>query len=172
MPLEPKGSEHLLLLGSRAFLIMNKSKKQIRQRIRLARKHLSPEQQLMAAEKVCSFVTHLTRYRLGQHIAFYLSFEGELDPKPLLLHAHQSGKHCYLPVLHPRQIGTLAFVPYTPGDPLIANRFGILEPAIKNETNYYPIWHLDIVFTPLVAFDHQQNRLGMGKVIMIEHLHF
>jgi 5-formyltetrahydrofolate cyclo-ligase len=143
--------------------MMNKNKNELRQRIRRERKALSCEQQLFAATQVYTHITHLNRYRLSQHIAFYVSAEGELDCTLLIQHAHQAGKHCYLPVLHPQKIDTLAFLPYAPGDRLIANRFGILEPVVDYTKNHYPAWQLELVFTPLVAFDKQRNRLGMGK---------
>lgn len=142
---------------------MNTNKHQIRQHMRAARRSLSQEQQQRAADQVCEQVIHINRYRFSQNVGFYLSFDSELDPTSLLLHAHQTGKKCYLPALHPRQIGMLSFFPYVPGDPLIPNRFGILEPALAHEQQPHPSWQLDIVFTPLVAFDKHKNRLGMGK---------
>jgi 5-formyltetrahydrofolate cyclo-ligase len=50
---------------------------------------------------------------------------------------------------------------YEPDDVLKKNRFGILEPEI-NFKKIIPAWALDIVFTPLIAFDSEGNRLGMG----------
>lgn len=41
------------------------------------------------------------------------------------------------------------------------NKFGILEPKL-NVRNVLPVSHLDLIFTPLVAFDKDGNRLGMG----------
>lgn len=41
------------------------------------------------------------------------------------------------------------------------NRFGILEPDIQHNRIMHPR-SLDIVIVPLVAFDVQRNRLGMG----------
>lgn len=161
VPPEPKGSKQHLRLGGPC-LIIPMNKQSLRQLIRTQRRALSLAQQQEAAEKICTHVTQSNRYRLSNHIAFYLSFENELDPTPLLLQAHQAGKQCYLPVLHPQKIGFLCFLPYQPGDPLIENRFGILEP-IYNPKLLFPTWQLEIVFTPLVAFDKQGNRLGMGQ---------
>ncbi len=137
------------------------NKNELRQQLRIKRNALTPDQQQLAAKRAHTFATQLNRYRLSQHIAFYLSFDNEIDPNTLLLHAHQAGKHCYLPVLHPRKIGTLAFMQHKPGDKLIANQFGILEPEY-HEQHCFPTWHLDLVFMPLVAFDQHRRRLGMG----------
>lgn len=142
---------------------MSHHKNEIRKLIRAKRKALSKQYQDTYAQQVYQHIVGLNRYRLSQHIAFYLSNEGELNPELVLLHAHQAGKQCYLPVLHPQKVGTLVFSPYAPGDDLVANRFGILEPHIKNLDHHLPFWQLDLVFMPLVAFDQHRNRLGMGK---------
>ncbi len=41
------------------------------------------------------------------------------------------------------------------------NRFGIIEPQL-NCQQIVPLSTIDIICTPLVAFDQQGNRLGMG----------
>lgn len=41
------------------------------------------------------------------------------------------------------------------------NRFNIFEPPL-NVNNIIPISNIDIIFTPLVAFDESGQRLGMG----------
>ena len=40
------------------------------------------------------------------------------------------------------------------------NKYGIFEPHL-NVQNVLPLEQLDVIFTPLVAFDKQGNRLGM-----------
>ena len=44
---------------------------------------------------------------------------------------------------------------------MLKNKFGIWEPKL-NVQSVLPLEELDILFTPLVAFDKQGNRLGMG----------
>lgn len=141
---------------------MNNSKNEIRSLIRAKRKSLPEELQKNAAEQVFSHIVHLNRFRMSHHIAFYLSAEGEINPELLLKHAHENGKQCFLPVLHSQKINTLCFLPYKPGDDLVANRFGILEP-LNDVSKHFPAWQLDLAFLPLVAFDEKRNRLGMGK---------
>jgi len=115
-----------------------------------------------ASIKVSHHALQLNRYRLSEHIAFYLSHQGEINPMPILEAAYAAGKKCYLPKLHPRKIGELCFHAFVPGGPLMLNRYGIWEPD-DDPDSVFPAWHLDLVFTPLVAFDHEKNRLGMGK---------
>jgi 5-formyltetrahydrofolate cyclo-ligase len=44
---------------------------------------------------------------------------------------------------------------------MVANRYAILEPKL-NCGQICPLPELDILLMPLVAFDEQGNRLGMG----------
>jgi len=71
------------------------------------------------------------------------------------------GKQCFLPVLDTLRPRRLWFAPYRIGDPLVANRYGIPEPACPSRYRV-AAWCLDLVLTPLVAFDEMGNRLGMG----------
>ena len=44
-------------------------------------------------------------------------------------------------------------------DLLIVNKYGMLEPDIRNKKNFLP----DIILIPLLAFDNSNSRLGYGK---------
>lgn len=66
-----------------------------------------------------------------------------------------------MPVLHPFSPGNLLFLAFQKDTPMHYNKFGILEPKL-NVRNVLPVSHLDLIFTPLVAFDKDGNRLGMG----------
>ena len=84
-----------------------------------------------------------------------------MPPTPLMSLAWGMGKRVYLPVLSHLRQDHLLFAPYAPGDALRDNRFGIPEPVVPlRET--LDLKSLDLVLMPLVAFDGQGNRLGMG----------
>lgn len=68
-------------------------------------------------------------------------------------------KSCYIPVLNEEE-NKLYFVRYVYGDALRLNRFSILEPV--NASRKIAPENLDIVITPLIAFDLQGHRLGTG----------
>lgn len=70
-------------------------------------------------------------------------------------------KQIYLPVLHPFCPGHLLFLHYRPDSQLIRNRLNILEPQL-DVRDVLPLKRLDVVITPLVAFDRDGQRLGMG----------
>ncbi|PHM26979.1 5-formyltetrahydrofolate cyclo-ligase [Xenorhabdus budapestensis] len=136
-------------------------RKSIRQKIRQLRKSLSPEQQLQFALQAAERVIVHPRILQAKKIALYLSFDGELDTRPLIQQLWQQNKQVYLPVLHPFSRNHLLFLHYQPDTPLVQNHFNIEEPRL-DVRQVLPISELDIMFIPLVAFDHTGQRLGMG----------
>lgn len=84
-----------------------------------------------------------------------------MDAFPLLRLAHARHKRCFLPVLRPHPDRKLWFLEYKRGDALENNRFGIPEPRLHNRRIRLP-WELDLMLVPLVGFDADCNRLGMG----------
>ena len=90
-------------------------------------------------------------------MACYLANDGELDPAPLVRRLRSSGREIYLPVLDGP---LLRFAPWTEGEPLRRNRFGIPEPATRHRAR--SALRLDVILVPLVVFDDAGNRLGMG----------
>jgi 5-formyltetrahydrofolate cyclo-ligase len=98
------------------------------------------------------------RVRRAHRIACYLANDGEIDPGPAINLLRGGGRRILLPVLRGER---LWFLPFEPGTPLAANRFGIPEPAVSAR-HRCPARDLDLVLVPLVAFDGAGNRLGMG----------
>jgi 5-formyltetrahydrofolate cyclo-ligase len=135
------------------------SRQQLRQILRARRRALTVGQQVRAALGLVNRIGHQHVFRNARHIAFYIANDGELDPEPLIRRALALGKHCYLPVLDTRS-SAMAFARYRPGDKLWRNRFGIPEPIPRVPRVAGD--ELDLVCLPLVGFDLQGNRLGMG----------
>ena len=133
----------------------------IRKELRQRRQALSQKQQEVAAEQLCSNLLADPDYQAADTVAFYLPFDGEISPLNILSHAFEQGKTCCLPVLD-AVLPELHFVECRTGAVLQSNRYGIEEPAF-NTANLVPPAQLDIIFLPLVAFDLQGTRLGMGK---------
>jgi len=106
-------------------------------------------------------VTALNEFQTARHIAVYIAMDGEIDPAELIAHARTAGKTLYLPVLEHADDGILEFAPWQPETPLYPNRFRIPEPRVSAES-LRAAQDLDLVLTPLVAFDVHGNRLGMG----------
>ncbi|MFZ1873095.1 MAG: 5-formyltetrahydrofolate cyclo-ligase [Chania sp.] len=133
----------------------------LRNEIRQRRRALTPAQQHDFALQIAARLAQHPRIQAAHRIAVFLSFDGELDTRPLIEQLWQQGKQVYLPVLHPFSPGNLLFLRYTPNTPLVRNCFNILEPAL-DVRHVLPVLQLDVVLTPLVAFDAVGQRLGMG----------
>ena len=71
------------------------------------------------------------------------------------------GKSTYLPVLNAWPRTRMVFQRIMPNERLRPNRFGIAEPAFR-PNRQRRIWTLDLVLMPLVGFDEEGGRLGMG----------
>jgi len=134
---------------------------QIRQQVRAARRALSAQQQIMDAEKLLVRLIKLEKVQRASSIAISLAFDGEIDTRPFINWCWENNKQVYLPVVDPFNKGHLLFLHYTKNTEMVTNKYGISEPKL-NPLHICPISQLDIVFTPLVAFDKQGNRIGMG----------
>lgn len=154
------------ILSNRMKSIQQTLRNQLRQQIRKTRANLTALQQQQAEDSITQQALALIEERNAQHIALYLSFDGEISTEKLIKTLWAQGKQVYLPVLHPFNPNHLLFLRYLPDTPMLKNKFGIWEPKL-NVQSVLPLEELDILFTPLVAFDKQGNRLGMGGGFMI-----
>ena len=154
------------ILSNRMKSTQQTLRNQLRQQIRKTRANLTALQQQQAEDSITQQALALIEERNAQHIALYVSFDGEISTEKLIKTLWAQGKQVYLPVLHPFNPNHLLFLRYLPDTPMLKNKFGIWEPKL-NVQSVLPLEELDILFTPLVAFDKQGNRLGMGGGFMI-----
>ena len=136
--------------------------KALRQQIRQQRRALSDSEREHAAFLLCERIAASRAFQQSKHVAFYLTNDGEIDLSLLIKHAWQQGKKCYLPVLAEPNTQRLWFILYTADTKLRNNRFGIPEPIHSRKTRLRKTLSLDLILMPLVAFDQQGNRVGMG----------
>jgi 5-formyltetrahydrofolate cyclo-ligase len=137
------------------------SRQQLRRQLRAARRALTPAQQRQAAQGLYRQLAQHPLFRRARHIALYLPNDGEIDPRPLLREAQRRGKRTYLPVLSDWPRTKMVFQQVRRGEKLRPNRFGIPEPRIQR-ARQRNIWALDLILLPLVGFDDEGGRLGMG----------
>jgi len=133
----------------------------LRQRLRLERLQLPGAARKTASERVCERLAQLSVFRRARRVAAYHAVRGELDLAPLLQWVTAPAKHWYLPVIHPGRERTMRFVPYDPAHEPALNRYGIPEPDPAAAPAIRP-QDLDLVLLPLVAFDAEGRRIGMG----------
>jgi 5-formyltetrahydrofolate cyclo-ligase len=133
----------------------------LRKEIRSQRRALSLHDQRSHSSAMTSLLCRSPLFLYSKRIALYLQEDGEIATNLILSRARELKKQCYLPVLRPPPQQALWFAEYRPGDCLLRNRFGIEEPCIRARRQTPP-WGLDLILLPLVAFDTDGNRLGMG----------
>ncbi|MBX3708383.1 MAG: 5-formyltetrahydrofolate cyclo-ligase [Gammaproteobacteria bacterium] len=136
------------------------TKLQLRKYFREIRSQIKMEYRQYAAQAANLHFTHLPMFKQSQHIACYLYAKDEFDASPIIQTIWQSQKACYLPILTGSKDNSLLFSRYNDGDALHLNRYSILEPA--DISHVISPENLDMVITPLVAFDLQGHRLGAG----------
>lgn len=133
----------------------------IRTQIRQRRRELSATQQQDAAAQLLVRFCEFLQDHPARCIALYLSFDGEIATHPLIEWCWSHHIDVCLPILDPDNPGHLLFMPYTPKSQMTKNRFNIDEPSLIPEL-LVDKHTIDIIFTPLVAFDRAGHRLGMG----------
>lgn len=139
---------------------MNQRQK-IRYQARKQRRELTPRQRKHYTTHFLKQAKQSQTFINAKRIAFYLPNDGELNLTLLLKQAIKMKKHCYLPVIKKYPSRHLCFTHYRPGDPLKMNHFNIPEP-ISLKRNSIKAASLDLILMPLVAFDQQGHRIGMG----------
>jgi 5-formyltetrahydrofolate cyclo-ligase len=88
-------------------------------------------------------------------IAAYWPSGHEADPLPLLQYAHRLGKKIALPRFE-HGTGAMSFHVWAPDQPTDCHRGYVMPEAGA------PLAHPDLIFAPLIGFDHALNRLGQG----------
>ena len=134
------------------------SKAQLRSTLRRRRQALSADQQDLAARAASNHIAELPGWRNAQRIALYLAADGEIDTTPLSELGRAQHKQLFLPVI--KADNSLGFAEWRPDSPLSTTRFDIPEPPAQ--ASRCPAENLDIIFLPLVGWDLQGGRLGMG----------
>ncbi len=129
----------------------------LRKKYRNLRRSIAAEDKIHAACSISNiFLDYLNKEK---KIAVYLARDGELDLSFLINELWQQNIFTFLPVIDSAN-DTLKFAEYSSTTSMQKNYYGIDEPA----TDFFtPLQSFDIVLLPLVAFNRDGARLGMGK---------
>ncbi len=130
----------------------------LRSAYKAQRTQLSPDAIATLSVEITGALWRLPVLARSRRIAFYLPIRGEVDCQYATRIAWDRGREAFLPVVRGRE---LVFAPYRPNSAFLRNRYGIPEP-ITEEGRFLRPQEIDVVLTPLVAFDKNGNRLGMG----------
>ncbi len=141
------------------FFMTSLLKNILRDTYRGIRNGLSDEYQVSISLKICNNIQKLEQYRYAKRISLYHAFGKEVNLDTLWRSAPRQGKFCYFPAVN--EDNTLSFLPATPSTSFKPNRFGILEPNVsKNDA--IATSELQAILIPLVVFDKECTRIGMG----------
>lgn len=156
------------------------SQDQLRKRIRATRNALTASQQRTHASQaqkhfIDFFETHLRQDFADSplKLAVFLSQDGELGTQSVIETLWQTSQfELFLPVLDKNHHKTMRFGRYTPQTKLVDNHFKIPEPQETTEHPFISADQLDLVLTPLVAYDAKGDRIGMGGGFYDQTFHF
>lgn len=138
---------------------MSEDRAPLRHLLRERRRALPAKDRIAAAEALAQRLLALPfAPRHGGHVAGYWAMDGEIALHVWQLRLPKDVSYC-LPVL--ADDGLLRFAPWRAGEPLVANRYGIPEPENAG-TTALSAEAMDLIVLPLVGFDAQGHRLGMG----------
>jgi len=111
--------------------------------------------------RICRRIAASKSFRNARRIAFYLPLADEVDCLPLLEHALNLEKQVFLPQLPGRYPRAMDFARLDENTPLESGPIGTTQPCRRN-ARVIPPRKIDLVITPLVAFDASAYRIGMG----------
>ena len=135
----------------------SRSTPQLRKAALAARRKMSGDERASASAIIADRVIRSHEFSAARKVACYLPMDDEVDPTRVIARAWKFGKHVYCPVIERR--GGMVFRRLEPDTLLELNRYGLWEPA---HGDTIVSRKLNLVITPLVAFDANGNRIGMG----------
>jgi len=141
--------------------VSNNKNNKLRKKLREARNNLTRKKQREASSALAKQITRSRAYRSSKRVALYFASDGEISTDELMARIWQSGRQCYLPVLSCLLGERLWFAPVDLNSKFLLNRFGIPEPVVASR-KLVDARQLDLILMPMVGFDLQGNRLGMG----------
>ena len=129
----------------------------LRREARAARAELSADEREKASDKIADTVIRSSWFRRSKFVACYLSTQEEVDTWLLIDRAWRMKKRIFAPII--KKNFAMDFCELTAESKLVFNQYGLPEPQ---DGEIIAPRALDLVITPVVAFDADGNRIGMG----------
>ena len=131
----------------------------LRQYIRTQKKEYTAVQLAVMSTEITNRVLALASWQEAGTLLLYYPLADEVDIRPLIKEAYESGKKVLLPVVKGEELELRL---YQGESSLREGAFGIMEPAgpLFPEENYSEI---QLAIIPGMAFDRVGHRLGRGK---------
>ena len=122
-----------------------------------ARREMSAARRAELSALICERVIRSKIFFASKLIACYLPTEDEVDTRAIIEAGWRAKKRIFVPVL--RNHGKMLFRELDHRTILVRNHYGIWEPT---DGALISPRQLDIAIAPTVAFDENNNRIGMG----------
>jgi len=135
------------------------TKQTVRKQLRDKRNALSQQEQGDAELQIALQLKALVA--ANSNVAGYLANDGEVNLGAAFQALREQQCKVSLPILHPFRKGYLLFQHFDHNTVMTHNKFNISEPKLSS-VDAVAIATLDYILMPLVGFDSQGNRLGMG----------
>lgn len=123
-----------------------------------ARREMHPDARASASAIICQRVIRSREFLSADLIACFLPMDYEVDTRAIIERAWRAKKRIFVPVLRARH--KMSFREIHPETTLKQNWYGIWEPT---SGEFICPRKLNIVITPTVAYDDENNRVGMGS---------
>ncbi|GGG82251.1 5-formyltetrahydrofolate cyclo-ligase [Paenibacillus radicis (ex Gao et al. 2016)] len=136
-------------------------KNMLRQKMLAARNSLSAEECAEKSAVVCRYLAEWLTEKAAKRVMCYAPFRSELDTRPLMEWAWQSGLGVVLPRSEPAD-RSMSLHLISRWEDLIAGAYGIMEPDPAASPALAEQEWPRIIIVPGVAFDSCGGRLGYG----------
>ncbi len=160
----------LLQSGSAALTLPDpghEARRRLRRELRARRRAIQGTERSRKARELAARVDALRLLRPGRRVGLYFSTDEEIDTAPLMELAKQRGCRIALPRVTSIRHDRMRFFDFD--GRLARGAYGILEPV---GTMARAARELDVIFMPLVGFDAEGHRMGMGRGFYDRHLAF
>ncbi len=132
-----------------------------------ARRAMSSDERAIASAQISERVIRSHEFAACKLLGAYLPMRDEVETTAIIERAWRAQKRVFAPVTDTH--GTMNFCEILPDTVVVRNRFGLWEPA---SGAFVDARDLDVVITPVVAFDDNRRRVGMGGGYYDRCFHF
>lgn len=136
----------------------SEARRRIRRELKQKRAKLSATQIRLASALIAKNLWASRLLSRAANLAVYLAMPGEVDCSGIITGAKMRKMRVFAPILSGQK---LFFAPLETGAKLSRNRYDIPEPEVS-KARYVEPRNLDAVIVPLLGFDGNANRIGMG----------
>ena len=131
--------------------------RELRSKALHARRAMNVEYRAAASKIICEKVIRSSSFSAASLLACYLPMQDEVDTRRIIERAWCAKKRIFVPIT--RTKGKMFFREIHPNTTLVRNSMSIWEPVTGEIVHPR---ELQMVVTPLVAFDRFNHRIGMG----------